>query len=173
MDTDPTLGVFFMARHDEQLKLKVVKRYLAGGIGYRDLAREYGVARTLARQWVTQYELHGKQGLRRKGHTKYSAEFKLAALERMRRDNLSQAQVQAILGIRDPGAIGRWERQYHEGGLSALSPRPKGRPRKMPKSLPPEPIPPASEPDERTREQLLKENEYLRAEVAYLKKLDA
>jgi transposase len=27
--------------------------------------------------------------------------------------------------------------------------------------------------DTRTREQLLKENEYLRAEVAYLKKLDA
>ncbi|VWB10553.1 HMG-I and HMG-Y DNA-binding domain-containing protein [Burkholderia lata] len=28
-------------------------------------------------------------------------------------------------------------------------------------------------PDARTREDLLKENEYLRAEVAYLKKLDA
>ncbi len=43
----------------------------------------------------------------------------------------------------------------------------------MPNSSPPEPIPPESKPDERTREQLLKENEYLRAEVAYLKKLDA
>ncbi|MNF15495.1 hypothetical protein D3C80_2181340 [compost metagenome] len=43
----------------------------------------------------------------------------------------------------------------------------------MPNSSPPEPIPPESEPDQRTREQLLKENEYLRAEVAYLKKLDA
>jgi transposase len=28
-------------------------------------------------------------------------------------------------------------------------------------------------PEARTREELLKENEYLRAEVAYLKKLDA
>lgn len=162
-----------MVRHDEQLKLKVVKRYLAGDIGYRALAQEYGVARTLARQWVAEYELHGQHGLRRKGHSKYSAEFKLAALERMQRDHLSQAQMRAILGIRDPGAISRWERQYHEGGLSALLPRPKGRPRKMPNSSPPEPLPPESEPDQRTREQLLKENEYLRAEVAYLKKLDA
>lgn len=91
----------------------------------------------------------------------------------MQRENLSRMQIQAILGIRDPGAISRWERQYHEGGFPALLPRPKGRPPKMPISLPAKPTPPDSEPDTRTREQLLKENEYLRAEVAYLKKLDA
>ncbi len=39
-------------------------------------------------------------------------------------------------------------------------------------SLPPKPTE-AGTPDERSREELLKENEYLRAEVAYLKKLDA
>jgi len=162
-----------MAKHDEQLKLRVVKRYLAGGIGFRELAREYGVGRTLAREWVALHELHGRRGLRRKGHSKYSAEFKLAVLEGIQRDNLSQSEARAIWGIRDPGAISRWERQYHEGGLPALLPRPKGRPRKMPNSSPPEPIAPESEQDQRTREQLLKENEYLRAEVAYLKKLDA
>ncbi|MGF6757349.1 transposase-like protein, partial [Paraburkholderia sp. GAS42] len=37
-----------MAKHDAKLKLKVVRRYLAGGIGTGALAREYGVARTLA-----------------------------------------------------------------------------------------------------------------------------
>jgi transposase len=42
----------------------------------------------------------------------------------------------------------------------------------MPAAEPPKPIEDAS-PDTRTREQLLKENESLRAEVAYLKKLDA
>lgn len=42
----------------------------------------------------------------------------------------------------------------------------------MATSLPPKPTE-AGSPDERSREELLKENEYLRAEVAYLKKLDA
>lgn len=39
-------------------------------------------------------------------------------------------------------------------------------------SVPPKPTETGS-PDERTREELLKENEYLRAEVVYRKKLDA
>ncbi len=162
-----------MAKHDEQLKLEVVRRYLAGGIGTEALAREYGVARALARQWIAEYELRGPAGLRRKGHTRYSAQFKREALKRMQRENLSRTQLRAILGIKDPGAIARWERQYHDGGFPALLPRPKGRPPKMSNSEPVKPPAPDSEPDARTREQLLKENEYLRAEVAYLKKLDA
>lgn len=162
-----------MAKHDERLKLEVVRRYLAGGIGTEALAREYGVARTLARQWIAEYELHGSAGLRRKGYTQYSAQFKLEALERMQRESLSRTQLRTILGIKDPGAIARWERQYHEGGFPALLPRPKGSGPKMTTSPPREPAPPETEPDSRTREQLLKEVEYLRAEVAYLKKLDA
>ncbi len=43
----------------------------------------------------------------------------------------------------------------------------------MPQAKPPQPPAKATPDDERTREQLIKENEYLRAEVAYLKKLDA
>jgi len=145
-----------------------VKQYLAGGIGFRALARVHGVGRTLARQWVAEYRLHGVAGVRGKARSKYSAEFKLQVLERMRQENLSQTQIQALLDIRGAGTVGRWQRQYHEGGFSALLPRPR-----MSTSKPAKPTPPESGPDARTREQLLKENEYLRAEVAYLKKLDA
>jgi len=162
-----------MAKHEEQLKLKVVKQYLAGGIGFRALAKTHGVGRTLARQWVAEYRLHGVAGVRRKERSRYSAEFKLQVLERMRQENLSQTQMQALLDIRGTGTIGRWQRQYHEGGFPALLPRPKGRRPGMSTSKPAEPTPLESESDTRTREQLLKENEYLRAEVAYLKKLDA
>ncbi len=156
-----------MVRHDEQLKLEVVKRYLAGDIGYRALAQEYGLARTLARQWVAEYELHGQQGLRRKGRSKYSAEFKLAALERMQRDNLSQAQVRAILGIRDPGAPSA------AGNASIMRvvglhycPVPRDDPGRCRTLYRPNPS--HRNPSRMsTREQLLRENEYLRAEVAY------
>ncbi|SEK15810.1 transposase [Paraburkholderia tropica] len=162
-----------MAKYDEKFKLEVVRRYRAGGIGATALAREYGVARTLVKQWIAEFQLHGPAGLQRKGHTQYSAQFKLEALERMQREDLSRTRLQRILGIKDPGAIARWQRQYHEGGFPALLARPKGRRPKMTTSPPAPPTPPDAEPDSRTREQLLKENEYLRAEVAYLKKLDA
>ncbi|MDF3083358.1 IS3 family transposase [Burkholderia sola] len=159
-----------MSKHDEHLKLKVVTQYLAGGIGFRALAQTHGVGRSVVRRWVAEYKLHGVDGLRRKGHSKYSAQFKREALERMQQENLSRTQMQAILGIRDPGALARWQRQYHEGGFPALLPRPKGRRAKMSTVSPTESTSSDTESDTRTREQLLKENEYLRAEVAYLKK---
>lgn len=57
-----------------------------------------------------------------------------------------------------------------KGGIEALMPKPRGRAVTMKQKPPAEPFDLRDTP---TVEQLLKENEYLRAEVAYLKKLDA
>lgn len=91
----------------------------------------------------------------------------------MQDNQLSGQQVSARFDLRDSGAIGRWERQYDEGGCEALRPRPKGRPSQMPntKPVPSKDINPST--DNRSRQELLDENEFLRAEVAYLKKLQA
>jgi transposase len=67
--------------------------------------------------------------------------------------------------------VGQWDRSYHDGGLPALIPRTRGRPKKMPQN--PNPKPPPKDDQTRTREELLAEVEYLRMENAYLKKLDA
>ncbi|WP_038717144.1 MULTISPECIES: helix-turn-helix domain-containing protein, partial [pseudomallei group] len=107
-----------MTKYDERFKLEVVQRYLSGDKGCKALAREFGVSSTQVEQWVASYKRHGADGLRRKGHVKYSAQFKLEALERMQRENLSRTHMQALLDIRDAGAIARWERQYHEGGFA-------------------------------------------------------
>lgn len=161
-----------MAKHSEQLKLKLVKRYLAGGIGTKTLAARYGVSRTGLQRWVAAYEQHGRDGLRRK-FSHYDAQFRVSVLMRMWQKELSHQQVAAVFDIRSPGCIAKWERQYHVGGIDALAPRPRGRrPKTMTRPDHDKPTE-GSAPDERTREQLLKENEYLRAEVAYLKKLDA
>ena len=160
-----------MAKYEEPFRLQVVQEYLTGGASTRVLATRYGVGRTVIRRWIASYREHGVAGLRRKaGH--YDAQFKLSVLWRMQRDGLSYSQVAALFDIRSAGHVSSWERLYHEGGIDALSPRRRGRPRKMVTSLPPQPTE-AGAPDERPREELLKEIEYLRAEVAYLKKLDA
>lgn len=160
-----------MTKYSEQFRQQVVDEYLAGGVGTETLAARYGVGRSVLRRWIARYQEHGNKGLCKK-FSHYDASFKMAVLHRMWRDELSYGQVTALFDIRDAGSVARWERLYHEGGMDALAPRARGRPPKMTASKPPKTTDEAA-PDTRTREELLKENEYLRAEVAYLKKLDA
>jgi len=98
-------------------------------------------------------------------------------LQRMWRDDLSARETITLFDIRGgTGVISAWELQYHDGGPQALAPRPRGRSKKMPN-------PPTAKPaqaqavmsadDTRSHADLLKEVKYLRAEVAYLKKLEA
>jgi transposase len=160
-----------MVKYNEQFRQQVVEEYLAGGGGTETLAARYGVGRSVLRRWIASYREHGSKALRKK-FSHYDASFKMAVLQQMWRDELSYGQVTALFDIRGAGSVARWERLYHDGGTDALAPRPRGRPPKMTASQPPKNTDEAA-PDTRTREDLLKENEYLRAEVAYLKKLDA
>jgi transposase len=172
LDTDPTFGVFFMAKYDERFKKKVVEDYLAGVGGYRVLGAKYGVDQAIVRLWVDRYRQHGDAGWCRK-LSHYSVQFKLSVLKQMWQQELSYRQVVTLFDLRGgTGVVSGWERLYHEGGLAALEPRPRGRPKMMKSPQPPVPAG-VDEPDTRTPEELRKEIEYLRAEVAYLKKLDA
>jgi transposase len=160
-----------MAKYDEQFKLKVVQEYLSGSAGHRRVAQSRGVPRTRLLTWVSLYRTHGADGLKRK-FSHYSPEFKLTVIERMRTDGLSFGQTAAIFNIRTASCVGQWECCYDAGGLEALAPRKRGRPKKMPE-LPeskPESLPDAAG---RTHEELVAEVNQLRMEVAYLKKLRA
>ena len=162
-----------MKVYDERFKLEVVQRYLAGEASYRTLANEHGVSRTVIRGWVSRYQEHGTAALRSKrGH--YSVEFKVSLLRRMKQESLSLTQVLALFDVRGgTGVVATWQRQYDEGGPEALKPKPRGRP---PKNMPILKSPKASQSpadDASALEKLRKENEHLRAEVAYLKKLEA
>ncbi len=162
-----------MAKHSESFKLKVVQRYLAGNAGVKVLATQTGVGRGSLSRWVAAYRAHGQRGLRKK-FSHYSAEFKLKVLRLAEREGLSNTQAAARFDLRGGGGVvGAWRRRYDEGGLRALHPKPRDRPaKKMPKTKPIAPAP-AQADDTRTLEALRKENEALRAEVAYLKKLQA
>ena len=161
-----------MALYDEKFKRKVVKRYASGRYGYKRVAREFGLHPGTVQRWVASHDQHGTAGLRKK-YSRYTAAFKLKVLRRMWRDQLSCRQVAALFDLRGHDSVSLWERQYHEGGLGALAPKPKGRPRKMPTPIPPAKPIDAKTEDTLTREELLAELKYLRAEVAYLKKWNA
>jgi transposase len=73
LDTNPTFGVFFMAKYDEQFKLKAVRQYVSG------LSRSRSVA---------SYPLHGRASLAKK-FSHYGANVKREVLERIEREDLS------------------------------------------------------------------------------------
>lgn len=93
----------------------------------------------------------------------YSFDFKLALVERFLAGETAP-DLAAEANLSSPLLLKTWVRVYRREGADALRPKPKGRPRK------PE-TPPPSETSE--LERLRRENERLRAEVAYLGKLRA
>ncbi len=163
-----------MAKHSESFKHEVVQRYLAGPLGKKALAKLYGIGPTSVASWVKHFRAHGQEGLQRRPAPYRSAEFKLNVLRQAKRRELSDRQAAALFELRGGGGVvAQWRRQYDEGGLQALHPKPRGRPpMKLIKPKSP-PAAPALTDDKRTLEELREENELLRTEVAYLKKLDA
>lgn len=160
-----------MSKYDEGFKLQVVQQYLTEELGSKRLAHRHGVSAGQIRRWIAAYQEHGQSGLRAKGAS-YDAQFKLSVLRRMWSEQWSLGQTATTFDIRCPAHIGKWERQYHGGGIQALNPRRRGRPKQMTTSDLPKAAP--EQPDEaRSREELLEQVKYLRAEVAYLKKLQA
>lgn len=164
-----------MSDERKRIKLQVVRGYLAGRWSIRQAAERHGIHESSVRAWVARYNRDGPAGFDKRYRT-YDAAFKLEVLKAVREKPLSYQQAALQFGIRDLAAVGQWVRLYDEGGAAALEPRRKGRHKTMPK-LPPNPPAPPDPPlggdDVRSREELLKELEYLRMENAYLKKLDA
>jgi transposase len=164
----PTLGVFL--KHTIQFKQAVVEDYLAGTEGFRLVARRYGIEGTMLRRWALWYETHGVAGLETKTG-QYKAEFKLQVLQHMWENSLSLTQVAAVFNVRNTQSIASWERRYNNGGVQALE-----HSRKLSCPVMPAPtVKPDPSPDgaHRSREDLLKEVERLKMEIAYLKKVDA
>lgn len=159
-----------MGKYTAEFKLAVVQKYLEGSMGYRILAEHFGITNhSQIERWVGFYHHHGKDGLAEK-RTAYSAEFKFSVLQHMWDNSLSKGKTAAAFNIRRHATVGAWERAYRAGGLDALKPQRKGH-RTMPPA--PEKNESAKPDDQRTREELLEEVLDLRAQVDYVKKLDA
>ena len=100
---------------------------------------------------------------------RYTGEFKQMVIEDMRTNGLGIRETQRKYEIPSNAAIGKWERIYleegaeglyidHRGRASLASGVKKGRPPKL---------------DKKVEEDLIAENQHLRMEIAYLKKLNA
>ena len=99
---------------------------------------------------------------------KYSPEFKLSVILDMRNNNLGYNETMCKYNINSHTVIPNWERKYLEEGIEGLAKDNRGRPtvngkkRGRPPKL-----------DKQVEEDLIAENQRLRMEIEYLKKLSA
>jgi len=159
-----------MAKYSEEFKLKLVKEYAEGKLGYRRLAHKYGLPDpSPIMRWVRAYQEFGLKALRRK-QTKqvYSVQFKVDVLHFMEHTGASYQDAAIHFKMNNPSLIVNWNRRVLEKGVKGLEARAKGRP-----SMSKKPKPIKNEKPLSREAQLERENELLRLEVAYLKKLKA
>ena len=157
-----------MVKYTKAIKLKVIKQYLDGPLGFHRLAAQQGIPAPFIRRWVAAYRLHGDESFnRRQGH--YSVQVKLSVLQHMWDNGLSVNQTAAVFNIPNPASIRIWAKRYDEVGSEALA--------RTQTAVPDMPAPTTKPEDkllhELTREELLKRVEYLQMEVVVLKKLEA
>ncbi|MQR96350.1 helix-turn-helix domain-containing protein [Fictibacillus phosphorivorans] len=162
-----------MSKYSKEFKLMVVREYGEGKLGAKSLAKKHGIkSYGQLERWIKTYKNFGEEGLRKKKNKEsYSVQFKLDVLSFMKNTGSSETETALHFGLTNPPMIGRWKKTLLEEGLEGLE-RVKGRPPMSDKSKNKKNKP--NDEKEMTYEQKLeRENELLRLEVEYLKKLRA
>lgn len=154
-----------MTKFSTDFKLSVVKFYLENNVSKHEIARQFGVIKSEVIKWIALFENHGESGLRPR-YTNYSQEFKIDVLNYMKDNGTSFRETAAIFNISSDATIGKWLKIVETHGVDALQPRKRGR-------LPMEKEVKKMTFVEDSKEALLAENERLRMENDYLKKLNA
>lgn len=160
-----------MFKYSEEFKRAIIQEYLSSSDGFKVLGNRHGVHPSLIQKWINRHRHYGDAGLVSRGFNRFSPQFKLSVLERMWRESLSYSRAAIVCNVANGATISRWEKRYRENGLEGLAPPDHSKKGTMSKYTEPPCGPRTGEA--RTLEDLRRENEYLRAEVAYLKKLDA
>ncbi|ENC2024082.1 IS3 family transposase [Escherichia albertii] len=160
-------------KYSLEFRLSVVKYYFEGH-GDRNTSSKFGVNRDTVRHWTASYEQHGIDGITWK-NDRHSPEFKLSVVQMMLKEQLSTREVTARFNISDRSVVQRWLRIYNTLGAEGLLKRKQGRSKSLNKDTKPQKAQEELEksPEELSPEELRDELRYLRAENAYLKKLEA
>ena len=123
-----------MAKYNLEFKLKVVKEYLEGNIGYTSLSKKYNIpTEAVIRRWVNAYESQGYEGLEvKRKNNNYTLEFKLNTVNLYLKGEMSYQSLANELKINNPPMIAKWVKEFREEGVEGLKAKKKGRPSIMP-----------------------------------------
>lgn len=161
-----------MAKYSDKLKLKIVLEYMNGPLSYGALAKKYKIPdHSSIRRWVRAYKEFSEMGLKRKRlKQRYSVQFKLTVLHFMKQTGASYQDTAIEFKMNNPSLIANWNSKFSKEDIEGLKEKTKGRPPMCKNKK----IKPTKLEKECSREeQLERENELLRLEISYLKKLNA
>ena len=151
-------------KHSFEDRLLAVQKCLEGQAPYA-VGQQLKVDEHDVKAWLERYQLKGEAGLRKKPTRRVSFAKKCKIVCEFAEKGVPLSQIYAKYNV-SRGIVQIWTRAYQNGGYEALRDKPRkqsstimGRPKKQQ---------PQTE-----LERLRYENEYLRAEVALLKKVKA
>jgi len=155
-------------KYDLKFKQAVIA-YYAQGHSSLSTAKHFSISDKDVSKWLAQFDLGGIDEIKSKQNkTIYAAEFKYNVLITMQDERLSLSNTSLRFGISSPSLISVWRKIYQTDGILGLEPKSKGRVSMSKNKYI------VDKPDhEKTTAELQRELLYLRAENAYLKKLDA
>jgi len=157
-------------KYDYAFKLECVELVTNEHYSCASVSNKKDISESNIRKWVSFYREYGKVGLLPRSNRVYSIDFKQKVLLSIDRDSLSLREARLKFNIPTDSTIIKWKGDFANFGLKGLEPKPKGRQKSMSnfkrkKRKSDQPL---------TREEeLLLENEALRCELDFLKKLQA
>ena len=157
-------------KYSYEFKLRCVNEVLYQHKSVNSVSKSNGVDHKSVDLWLSFYQKYGKLGLLPRKNKTYSVDFKLKVLKAIDKEHLSLSETRLKFNISSDSIIIKWQKDFTTFGIEGLQPKPKGRPKSMSdykrkKRKTDKPL---------TREEeLLLENEALRCELEYLKKLQA
>ena len=156
-----------MSKYSNEFKLKVVKYCIEGHHGFKSTADHFNIpAKVTVQKWCRKYEEHGEKGLLKNFKTSYSGEFKQSVVEYMHTNHLSATETAMHFRL-NTHVVLKWERIYYEEGPQGLYIERRGRSKNMSSKQKKKKL------DKAVEEDLIAENQRLRMENEYLKKLNA
>lgn len=162
-----------MMKFSYEQRLEAVLNIKEKHMSIRKSAKLLGCNFESLRRWLKRYEHFGVEGLVLEARS-YSGDFKQHIVEYMHENHLSIFKTAVLFGLPNDGALGRWNKLYIEEGPQALYKSTCGQNNPMPadKSKKEKKLK-NNVPSKEIEEDIIAENERLRMENAYLKKLNA
>ena len=157
-----------MSKYSNEFKLRVIKYCLEENHSQKDAERYFNIPKnSRIKIWIQKYREHGIEGLIKHQKSSYSGKFKQNVIEYMHSNRLSATETANHFRLAGPDVVLKWERIYYEEGPQGLYIERRGRSKKMSSNSKNKKI------DKQFEEDLIAENQRLKMEVEYLKKLNA
>ena len=152
-------------RYKTEERLEIVKTIAEGRLTINKASEEYNMHKSELQKWLAEYTLHGEEGIIKK-KAKYDGRFKQTVVEDMRKNGLSLRETAVKYKLGNHNVVAAWDRIYLTEGAEGLYIERRGksghavgvRKGRLPKSK---------------EDDLIAENQRLRMEIDYLKKLHA